>query len=367
MEPLEEKNMSELSPEGVRFQVEHRQALQRREIEDYLRRVALDYPRRREALWKRDYSSPGAYVKSVEANRGRLAESLGEFDDEGADFAPEWHLFFEDDAVLARRLHVQAAPGLTARAVLALPKRAAGPAPLVICQHGIASSPERVFGFDDPQGVYKGYGRALAERGFAVLAPSNTTAHEPRNRLERIAKLLGKTLWGLEIFKIRRTLDFLESIDEVDMNRVGMYGISLGGACTSFLTPLEPRIKAAVICAWFNDRPKKMLIEDPRWSCFLPTAEEYVFWPRWLWEFADSDLASLVCPRPLLVECGKGDGIAWWPLVADEFERAREHWAKLGVGERCELDLHDGGHEIRGVRSFAFLHKWLVERAAEVD
>jgi len=366
MEPLEGKDLDRMRPEEVRSRVEHRQGLQRREIEDYLRRLAFDYEKRREELWRGDYSSPDAYMKSVEPNRRRLAQSLGEFDDEGADFAPEWRPFFEDDKVLARRLSVEAAPGLPARSVLALPKGAAGPAPLVICQHGIASSPERVFGFDDPEGIYKGYGRALAERGFAVLAPSNTTGHAPRNRLERIARLLGGTLWGLEIFRIRRTLDFLETVDEIDMKRVGMYGISLGGAYTSFLAPLEPRIKAAVICAWFNDRLNKMIIEDPRWSCFLPSDEGYVFWPRWLWEFADADLASLICPRALLVECGKGDGIAWWPHVVAEFERARKHWAALDLAERCEIDLHDGGHEIHGVKSFAFLHKWLVERSAQI-
>jgi dipeptidyl aminopeptidase/acylaminoacyl peptidase len=363
MKGEEDRPITGMGAEEVRFKVDQRQDLQRREIEDYLLRSAFAYSERRDQLWARDYTSVQAYVKSVEPNRRRLAEALGVFDAEGSDFAAEWRPFFEDDKITARRLRLQAAPGLFARAVLALPAKGAAPFPLVVCQHGIASSPERVFGFDDPPNVYKGYGRALAERGFAVLAPSNTTGHEPRNRLERIAKLLGKTLWGLEVFKIRRLLDFLETLGEVDVGRAGMYGISLGGAYTSFLAPLEPRIKAAVICAWFNDRLAKMLVEDPRYSCFLPSPEEYVFLPGWLREFADSDLASLICPRPLLVECGKGDGIAWWPLVVAEFNRTREHWDKLGLGDRCEIDLHDGGHEIRGVRSFEFLEKWLVKRA----
>ena len=32
--------------------------------------------------------------------------------------------------------------------------------------------------------------------------------------------------------------------------------------------------------------------------------------------FTDSDLVSLICPQPLLVEQGKADGIAWWPMIS---------------------------------------------------
>ncbi|MCD6405940.1 MAG: hypothetical protein J7M19_08945 [Planctomycetes bacterium] len=367
MADVKRENVLSLAADEIARRVADRQHLVRVESEDYLRRLTFEYPQRREALWKRDYSSVDAYIKSVEPNRRRWREILGEFDSRGADFAPLWQPFFEDDKTIARRLTIQVAPGLSACAIVGLPKKAAaGAAPLVVCQHGIGSSPERVFGFDDPENVYKGYGRALAEEGFAVVAPLNTSHAEPRARLVRMCTMLGKTLWGLEVFKIRRLLDFLETVPEVDVSRTGMYGISLGGAYTSFTVPLEPRIKAAVICAWFNDRINKMIIDDPRYTSFLSSKEEHIFIRGWLAEFADSDLASLICPRPLLVECGKCDGIAWWPQVVAEFERTREHWKKLSLEERCELDLHDGGHEIRGVESFRFLKEWLVDRADEL-
>ena len=113
------------------------------------------------------------------------------------------------------------------------------------------------------------------------------------------------------------------------------------------------------MCAWFNHRLNKMIIDDPRYSCFLSTAEEHIFIPNWLTEFTDSDLISLICPRPVLIETGKCDGIAWWPQVLEEFEMAQEHYRKLGMEDRIEIDLHEGGHEIHLVRSLAFLKKWL--------
>ena len=79
----------------------------------------------------------------------------------------------------------------------------------------------------------------------------------------------------------------------------------------------------------------------------------------WLREFSDSDLASLICPRPLLVEQGKADGIAWWPLMMREYEQTCEHYRRLGLEDRLEIDLHEGGHEIRLEKSLDFLRKWL--------
>lgn len=31
----------------------------------------------------------------------------------------------------------------------------------------------------------------------------------------------------------------------------------------------------------------------------------------------------------------------------EEYKHAKAHYMKLGLGERIELDLHEGGHEIR--------------------
>ena len=169
--------------------------------------------------------------------------------------------------------------GLRGRGILAVPKGRDEPIPLVIAQHGIGSSPERVFGLDDPADIYKGYGRRLVEEGFAVIAPMNVSGGPPRARLERLCKLLGKTLWGLEVYRTQRLLDFLETRSEIDVGRTAMYGISLGGAYTMFTVPLEPRISAAVVCAWFNERRHKMAIDDPRYSCFLSVDEEHIWIP----------------------------------------------------------------------------------------
>lgn len=349
-----------MTGEEVARVIADRQSLLRREAEDYLRAQCQALAERRQKLWHWDYSSQEAFLASVAPNRERWRRALGTFGPAQEPLEPAFSSFMEDDKLSAHWLTLPFLGNLRARAVLALPKQSPPPFPLVLAQHGIGSSPERVFGFDDPSDIYHAYGRRLAEAGFAVLAPINVTEAKPRARLTRMCLLLGSTLWGLEVARTARLLDYIETREDIDRERMGMWGISLGGAYTMFTLPLEPRLRAGVVTAWFNRRVEKMVVDDPRYSCFLSTEEEHIFVPGWLREFGDSDLASLICPRPLQVQAGKADGIAWWPQVLAEFEEAAGHYRHLGLGERIEIDLHEGGHEIDLEAGVRFLRRWLL-------
>jgi hypothetical protein len=47
--------------------------------------------------------------------------------------------------------------------------------------------------------------------------------------------------------------------------------------------------------------------------------------------------------------------------VLEEFEESRKHYEKLGLGERMEMDLHEGGHEARVESGVRFLRRWLMQ------
>jgi hypothetical protein len=348
-----------------------RQSLQRRDTENFLRALTEAVHAQRAERWQRDYSSPEAYARSVAPWRAEWAKCVGLFDlaaqHEQVTLTPyfeaeHFHAYWLVVPMVARDLAPDAGqppPVVHARALLALPKAAAGPHPLVLAQHGIGCCPERVFGLVDEGNLYHSYGRRLAEAGYAVLAPIHITEHQPRARYQRMCILLGKTLWGLEIGKLKALLDHALTRPEIRPDVAGMWGISLGGAYTLFTSVLEPRIQAAVCTAWFNDRLRKMIIDDPRYSCFLSTSEEHIFIPGWLRDFADSDLVSLICPRPLLIQAGRGDSISWWPWLEAELGVAQTHYARLGLAERLEAYLHDGGHEIDVASGLRFLQRWL--------
>jgi hypothetical protein len=44
----------------------------------------------------------------------------------------------------------------------------------------------------------------------------------------------------------------------------------------------------------------------------------------------------------------------------EEFEASKAHYRKRGIEDRIEMDLHEGGHEIRLESGLAFLKKWLM-------
>ncbi len=329
------------------------------ELEQYFRDYLVNqYPGRAAAAWHRSYANEQAFLQSVAPNRERYRRM----------FSPP---NLRPTGPLQRKPY-SAVPGvkaewltlplgfIKAEALLVIPENVSKPVPLVIAQHGIDSFPERIFGVADDGEHYHDYGHALVRQGFAVLAPINLSQVPNRNRIERLARLADTTLPGIELARMQALLDEVLKDQRIDRNRVGMWGISLGGMATMFWMPLEPRIKCGVVTAWFNQRRNKMVIPDKRYSCFLETTEEHAFFRGWLTEFTDSDVVSLICPRPLLVQTGKADGIAWWPQVVEEFEASKQHYQKLGIADRIEMDLHDGVHEIRVESGVRFMKKWLL-------
>ena len=334
------------------------QSLMRREIESYL--VAQCRQNLTAAsTWAVDYTSSTHYEASCEEHRRRWSQTVGEFTFSAA-FTPRWEPFFEDETAIGQWLTLDLDEGLTARAVLALPKANQHKVPLVIAQHGISSSAERVFGLHDPKDLYHAYGRALLAAGYGVLAPSNITAAAPRARLHRLCLLLGKTLAGLEVGKIRHLLSFATTLPTIDAERVGMWGISLGGMYTMFTAPLEKRIKAAIITAFFNDRWAKMAVSSRLYSCFLDVDEEHIWIPGWLGGgFDDSELLALICPRAVQIQQGRADSIGWWPLQHATYEKARHYYTALQIADRLDYADHHGGHEILVSEGLAFLQKHL--------
>lgn len=338
--------------------IEERNHAYAAQLEQHLLKWLVDdYPARARQAWARDYSGLDAFERSVAPNRARWRAILN----------PP---VLKKTGELARRPHppltdVQAEwitlplGDLVAEGVLVFPAGASPPTrvPLVIAQHGIGSTPETPF--SNPTAGYHAYARELLQAGFAVLAPFNLRSVPSRNRVERLARLADTSLPGIEFSRLQHLLDVVLADPRIDRDRVGMWGVSLGGLATMFFMPLEPRIKVGVVSAWFNHRLSKMAVSDQRYSTFLDTLEEHAFFRGWLTEFTDSDVIALICPRPVLIQHGKRDRIAHWPDLVPEFEAARAHYEKLGIAGRIGLDLHEGLHEARPDTGIPFMKRWL--------
>ncbi|MFO7974281.1 MAG: hypothetical protein R6V12_06580 [Candidatus Hydrogenedentota bacterium] len=348
--------------EGFEEYEEQRTNAYKDRLETYLRNWLVElYPERAEQFWSRDYSSVEAFTHSVEPNREGWRRVLNP-----PDLTPQDALERQPHPPLEHLegewVSLSFGPFAWGGA-LVTPRDAAKPVPLVIAQHGIGSTPEKIFGVHDPTDGYHAYGKALVEAGFAVFAPMNLRSGERRTYIENLCRLAGTSLPGIELVCIQRLLDHVLADPRLDAENVGMWGVSLGGMATMFYMPLEPRIKAGIPSAWFNHRRKKMAAgPGETYSTFQTCEGHHAYFMGWLTAFTDADVMSLICPRPFLVQHGKQDGIAHWPGVVEEYKAAKQHYEKLGLADRFLLDLHEGGHEPRLETGIPFLRQWLMAK-----
>lgn len=326
-----------------------------KQLENYLRHYLInDYEARSAKLWNRDYSSPEALARSVEPNRRRWEAVLSPpLLKKSGPLSKKPYVL---DGIPAEWIELPLGM-LSAQAVLAFPEGAnkQKPVPIIIVQHGIGSSPETPFS----SGGYHEYAKELLKAGFAVLVPMNLRSVERRNNIERFARLAGTSLPGIELVRVQNLLDIVLRDPRIDAERVGMWGVSLGGMATMFWMPLEHRIKTGVVSAWFNERRNKMAGLDTRYSSFAPK-EEHAFFNGWLTEFSDYDFVSLIAPRPLMIQHGKKDNISHWPGLVQEYDKAKVHYQKLNMPEKIELVLHEGGHEAIVTDGIRFMKRWLM-------
>jgi len=72
-----------------------------------------------------------------------------------------------------------------------------------------------------------------------------------------------------------------------------------------------------------------------------------------------SDLATMIAPRPLLVESGTEDTI--FPIKASRaaVRATRTNYAVWNAADRVTHDVFEGTHQWSGKKMPAFLRKWL--------
>lgn len=166
----------------------------------------------------------------------------------------------------------------------------------------------------------------------------------------------GATWPGLLCWDDRRAVDYLASRPEVNPDRLGCLGLSIGGLRTAYLIGADPRVKAACVMGWmtiFHDQLRNHL-RNHTWMVYTPGLFNLMDLP---------DVAGLHAPGALLVQQCKRDAL--FPLAA--MEQANRQlgaiWSKAGIPERFKGSVHDVPHSFgleMQAEAFEWLERWLA-------
>jgi hypothetical protein len=250
-------------------------------------------------------------------------------------------------------------PELFAWGILVLPNdlKPGEQRPVVVCQHGRNGVPRDTLDANQP--AYNNFSAALAERGFITFAPHNLYRGEDRYRwLSRKANTVQASLFSFIIAQHDQILRWLSTLPCVDPERIAFYGLSYGGETAVRVPTILQKYCLSICSGDFNQWSTKIAAIDQPFS-FMRTIE----WEMPYWNlghtFDYAEMASLMIPRPFMVERGHLDLVGRDPWVAHEYAKVRWLYAQLGLADRTEIEFFQGGHSIHGEGTFRFLHKHL--------
>uniref|UniRef100_A0A7C2JZ78 Dienelactone hydrolase domain-containing protein n=1 Tax=Schlesneria paludicola TaxID=360056 RepID=A0A7C2JZ78_9PLAN len=344
---------------------ETRQQRQVQELVNFTQRLLRLCYKTRDKRWgAADKSSVAAWEQSADTLRNQVWDELiGRIPDPVLPPAPRTRKILETPEYHGYDVVVDVFPDVIASGVLLLPAdlKAGEQRPVVVCQHGLEGTPMDTIGGPGTPGYppYKAFSAELAKQGFIVYAPQNPYRGKDRFRtLQRKSNPLGRSLFSYILPQHQATLAWLKTQPWVDPERIAFYGLSYGGKTAVRVPPLLPDYCLSICSADYNEWVyKNATIDSPR--SYLYTGEYEIF--EWnMGHVANyAELASLMAPRPFMVERGHDDGVADDEWVAWEYAKVRRHYAKLGLADRTEIEFFNGPHTINGQGTFSFLRRHL--------
>jgi cephalosporin-C deacetylase-like acetyl esterase len=280
----------------------------------------------------------------------------------------------ERDNFIVEKLHFQSKPGLYVTANLYRPKTIKGklPAVLYVCGHSWK-------GRDGNKSAHQDHGMWFATNGYVCIILDTLQLGEIpgvhhgtygtpyrhfrtygiKDRPEVENRFwwycAGYTPAGVECWNGIRAIDYLCSRPDVDPERIGVTGISGGGAATFWIAAADERVKVAVPVSGMSDLESyvKHKVINGHCDCMF-------LYNTYQWEW--TTIAALVAPRPLLFANSDNDRI--FPMDGNRriIDRLRKLYKLYGKPELVDEYVSKGDHAYRPdlrIAVFKFLNKHL--------
>ncbi len=202
------------------------------------------------------------------------------------------------------------------------------------------------------ENLYEGQyvGDYLAENGYVVLSTDALMWGErgckegsDNTHLASVAGnmlQLGRNLASWMTYEDSYAAEFLASLPEVDADRIGCTGLSMGGYRTWMLAAISPLIKASVGVCWLTDADNMMhwtygRHERGGYANNLGGVRNYLDYPH---------IATLACPNAMLLINGETDKLFKPHAVRKCYDIMHDVWDSQNAGDKLETYLLPQGH-----------------------
>jgi len=266
--------------------------------------------------------------------------------------------------VLIDKLHFQSRPGLYVTGNLYRPKGNDKKLPTILYVCGHSNK-----GRDGNKTAFQDHGMWFASHGYNCLIIDTLQLGEVAGKHHGTYNLnrwwwqaAGYTPAGVECWNGIRAIDYLLTRSDVDADRIGVTGISGGGAATIWIAAADERVKVAVPVSGMSDLESYVTnrIIDGHCDCMLMIN-------TYAWEW--TTIAALIAPRPMLFANSDNDRI--FPMDGNRriAERLRKLYAMYDKADLFADYVSQGGHDYRPdlrVAIFQFINKHLKNETGTV-
>ncbi len=216
----------------------------------------------------------------------------------------------ERDNLLVEKLRLDLNGEEDVPAYFVRPRDGKGPFPAILYNHSHGGryrvGKEELFR-STPYMTRTPYGPALARRGYAVLCIDHWVFGERHGEIENTVvkrRLLeGRVLWGMMVYDSLRALDYLATRPDVDPNRIGTIGMSMGSTMAQWLGALDKRVRTVVDICCLGEYQALLETGGVAGHGF------YYFVPGIMRHFTMARINALIAPRAHLALAGERDAL----------------------------------------------------------
>ncbi len=228
------------------------------------------------------------------------------------------------------------------RAYLLIPKTASTKKlPAVLCIHGHHSTKETVAGIaHSPYNI--NYGLTLVKENYITLIPDIRYSQDIKGIEDMMGLNLimyGRSLTGERLKDLLRCIAFLKEHEQVDPDRIGVVGWSMGGGLALYLSAIDERVKLAYVSSYFGNYEQTVMAMRQSTDNYIPGIKK----------FGELyDVAALIAPRPLLIEHSTKDREFPVEVTKMAFEIVKNKYIRMGKSDKIKLVIREGGHIFYG-------------------